>query len=526
MRFVRFDSGFGQLRATALTMAATLASYGSALALEHAERLGLGVVVLAVVLSLTLSRNYHSGGWRLWLFGLGVLSLVALGASEVGVLLVRHADIGDALFVLAVSGSIWVRRFGAGFARAGTLIALPFVALLVAPAVPGAGREHLLWVAVVGAIAYFWVSVAHTLGERTHFVARADARHRVGAATRSSGGRRRLIASTRMALQMGLSLALAFALGRALFGVHWSWLVMTAFIVCSGNRGRADVVYKSGLRIIGAAVGTVAATLLAGQLAPGDVTTVVVIFIVLGLASWLRSLSYAYWAAGITSVLALLYGYFGESGTHVLAQRLEGIAVGALIAVAVSWLLLPVRTSDVLRRRIADALALLSEVLAAFTSGQAEVPARARRFEHAIAALEEIARPLEAHRFLTRRGSDRAHVADTIDAMRRCRAPVATIVQTAAVDPRAGATPAVASASRVVASRIVAARRALVGRYEDSEAKGASPVSNELHAPRTTLEAALAELDRALTSLAGSYQATARAPQDRTAASGERERPA
>lgn len=85
-------------------------------------------------------------------------------------LLVRHSDVGDALFVLAISGSIWVRRFGARFARAGTLVALPFVALLVAPAVPGAARAHLLWAAVVGGIAYIWVSLARTLGERTHFI--------------------------------------------------------------------------------------------------------------------------------------------------------------------------------------------------------------------------------------------------------------------------------------------------------------------------------------------------------------------
>jgi len=52
-RLVRLDPGLGQLRNAVLTMSATLASYGSALALEHAERLGLGVVVLAVVLSLT-----------------------------------------------------------------------------------------------------------------------------------------------------------------------------------------------------------------------------------------------------------------------------------------------------------------------------------------------------------------------------------------------------------------------------------------------------------------------------------------
>jgi uncharacterized membrane protein YccC len=514
---VRLDGGLGQLRNAVLTMAATLASYGSALALEHAERLGLGVVVLAVVLSLTLSRTYHAGDWREWLLGLAVLSLLALIASEVGVLLVRHSDVGDALFVLAISGSIWVRRFGARFARAGTLVALPFVALLVAPAVPGAARAHLLWAAVVGGIAYIWVSLARTLGERTHFIPRADARHHSATATRASGGQRRLAASTRMALQMGVSLALAFAIGRALYGAHWSWLVMTAFIVCSGNRGRADVVYKSGLRIGGAAAGTVAATLLAGQLAPGGVSTVVVIFVVLGLASWLRSFSYAYWAAGITSVLALLYGYFGESGTRLLAQRLEGIVIGALIAVAVSWLLVPVRTSDVLRRRIADALLSLSDFLEASSAGQSELRVSGCRFDQAVAALDEIAKPLQAHRLLTRRRAGRAHAVDAIDALRRCLAPVATIVDLATADPEALTSPAVASDHRIVASKIVAARRALAGRHEDNH--DARVEGNEQGAPRATLESTLAELDAALTGLAASYQAIAVESRSQTVAS-------
>jgi hypothetical protein len=524
-RLRRFDPGLGQLRLAALTMAATLASYASALALDHAEGLGLSVVVLAVVLSLTLSRNYHARGPREWLTGLAVLSLLAPAASEVGSLLITHPDAGDALFAVAVSGSIWLRRFGPGFARAGTLISLPFVALLVAPAVPGAGHRHLLWAAVIGAIAYFWVSVTRTLGERTRFVAPAPRRpHPTSTRSTSTAGQaRRLAASSRMALQMAVALGLAFVAGRALFGVHWSWLVMTAFIVSSGNRGRADVVYKSGLRIAGAAAGTVVATLLAGQLAPGDATTVVVIFVVLGLASWLRPFSYAYWAAGITSVLALLYGYFGESGTHVLPARLEGIVVGAAIAIVVSWLLVPVRTTDVLRRRLAELLSSLSELLAALAPDQAELAAGrpqlaadeadlaagAQRFEHALAALEEIAKPLHAHRFLARRLGQGVHVADAIDAARRCRAPVASLVECAIADPQALAAPAVARRRSRVAAQVGAARRALAGRHEDEHSPKRGGAAGGQPPAQSAPELALAELDAAVSNLAGSYRSRA-----------------
>jgi uncharacterized membrane protein YccC len=232
-----------------------------------------------------------------------------------------------------------------------------------------------------------------------------------------------------------------------------------------------------------------------------------VIFVVLALATWLRSLSYAYWAAAITSVLALLYGYFGAGGSHVLAARLEGIVLGALIAVAVSWLLLPVRTTDVLRRRLADLLTVLGELMAALAADPAELASAVGRFEHALDALEEIARPLHTHRLLLRaRGREGAHVADTIDAARRCRAPVASIVALVAGDPALLALRAVAAERKRVAVRIGAARRALAGRREET---GEPPAAPGPGGERLSIELSLAALDGALEALALSAGAVA-----------------
>jgi uncharacterized membrane protein YccC len=75
----------------------------------------------------------------------------------------------------------------------------------------------------------------------------------------------------------------------------------------------------------------------------------VLIFIVLGVATWLREISYAYWAAGVTVAISLLYEWFGVSSQELLQVRLEGIAVGAVIGVASSWLVRPVRERDALR---------------------------------------------------------------------------------------------------------------------------------------------------------------------------------
>ena len=88
-----------------------------------------------------------------------------------------------------------------------------------------------------------------------------------------------------------------------------------------------------------------------------------VIFVALAVAIWLRQINYAYWAGCVTAVISLLYSWFGVHADGLLRTRLEGIAVGAVIGIAASWLILPVRTSDVLRRRCSEAMAALSELL-------------------------------------------------------------------------------------------------------------------------------------------------------------------
>lgn len=414
------------LAPAATTMAAVLAAFGSAWLLERLAHLGVDSVMQAVVLSITLARTQRGAATADRLAGLVVLPTVALAAIGLGTLMSHRPLEGDAAFVLLVTSALWLRRLGPQFTRAGTLMLLPAIALLILPHTPSSG--HALWAPLVALIAWFWVTAFQALADRADPApARRD-------------GQRSSRAAHRMAAQMGVALAGAFAAGHLLFPDHWSWVVLTAFIVCNGARGQGDALHKGVLRAFGATGGTCLATLAAGTFAPGNRGSVALIFVVLGIAVWLRPRNYAYWAGGVTAALSLLYGYFGQTAIPLLWTRIEAILVGAAIGVASAWFVLPFRTRDVLRRRTAGALAALSEVL----RGE---PGALRRFEGAVAEMDDLYPPLKTHRAVTRR---RPHQADVVDHLRG----IAVQLRSLGPDPRLGRLRAnVGAVRRTVARR-------------------------------------------------------------------------
>lgn len=303
-----------------------------------------------------------------------------------------------------------------------------------------------------------------------------------------------------MALQMGVALGGAFVAGHLAFGAHWTWTVLTAFIVCSGARGRGDVMLKGVQRAVGAALGTIVATEIAGAFGPREAASVVLIFAVLAVATWLRPRNYAYWAGSVTAVLSLLYGYYGTADTQsLLLTRLEAILAGAAIGITACWLILPVRTGDVLRRRTADTLAALSDFLAATRSAPGDLAALNRgqaRFNGSLAQLAQIAPPLRAHSTLTGRWRPDPHPADAIDALHRCAAHVHAITGYAAADVEERPDPETTRLSAAVSSNITAIRLAI--------ARKPGPAYQRLPAPDAQAPAAvtaLAEIDASLAAL-------------------------
>jgi len=418
---------WAELRAASVAAAAILVSFLSAWLIEDRARLQTDVVVLAVVLAVMVGRTARGIDLRDRAVAVAVVPVAAACAGELGSLMNRHVAIGDVLFAVAVAAAVWIRRFGPRFSKAGTQATLPFIAVLVIPVPAASGMHHAAWSAVVAVVTVGWVALFQVAAQRLGVTREPRARTTVGPARRGQGPATTLrpVASSRMAIQMGLTLGAAFSVAHLLYPEHWTWLVLTAYIVASGNHGRGDLAHKAVLRITGAAVGTVVATLLASTFGYGDKWAVVAILLTLALAIWLRPLSYAYWAGSVTAALAFLYGYFGQSGTSLLRTRLEGILYGAAIAVSIAWLVLPIKTTDVLRRRIADVLAAISAYLTSARRGDTnQILVLQACVENTLDQLQQSAIPtLRFHRVVTTRTSS-AQTAAVVGALTACRDPL------------------------------------------------------------------------------------------------------
>jgi fusaric acid resistance family protein len=409
---------FGALHEALVTMLAAIVTLLCVLAVAP----GPGSTVLSVVLCLSLSRSQLDRDWRHRLEAAVALPVVGVAAIVVGILLQRWPWFGAAVFVAAMFLSIWLRKFGANAQRVGSLIALPLVTLLVTPHIeanPVGPVPALLVPVLIALLALFWVSVFHAVARYAGFLPPQP----IQPASRSAPAREnvpRIAASTRMAIQMALALALSFAIGYLFFGHRWAWIVLTAFIVNSDNRGRLDVAYKSVLRVAGAAAGTIFALLFRQHIGAHDFSNGALILTALFIGVWLRPLGYAWWALFVTIALALLQGFNDEPASGILWLRLEEIVIGALIGVAAAWWILPLRSTDVLRRRIADALGALSAAL------DPAIPERTPdAFIHAMAGMEKLAPAFRASRLARRRMQQ----ADWIDVLNVSRDAAIALIE-------------------------------------------------------------------------------------------------
>ncbi|GAA3021495.1 hypothetical protein GCM10010462_04810 [Microbacterium dextranolyticum] len=357
------------LRRGALALLATAIVVGVILAVDPEP----APVMLGISLASSLSRSQFERDARGRVEALVLLPVLGLVTMGLGVLLHDVFWAGAAVYVVALVGATLVRRFGEIGRRISAIAGTPLLAVLFLPA--GAGADHgpvlaivepllisvLAWTVVT--IVQLPVRVRGSDAQRRRLSTAASPGVAGGAAAHPSAERpgarppaRRLSATTRMAVQVGVAATAAFVVGVAGFGSHWAWVVLSTVIVAYLPRGRADAVSKGVHRFVGAAAGSLVA-LVPLSVAPGfEPLIVACILTAVGIGILLREVSYAVWAFGVTVALTLLERLGGQP-TPLIGMRLVEIGVGVAIGLLAVCVILPIRTTDVVRARLVPVLA-------------------------------------------------------------------------------------------------------------------------------------------------------------------------
>lgn len=418
MKALREGKGvFGPpLRDACITMLAIMATLACALVLDPQPAIG----ILAVVLCLSFSRSQLDHDLRGRLEAAVVLPLIGVAALGIGTLLVAQRWLGASIFVAGMFASVWLRQFGTMARRASSLVGLPLIVIVMTPHIAAQQAGVLpAWLIpiMVALLALTWVATAHALARWLDVLPERQETVETQAVFTPRKSDMRPNPTTRLALQMAVAIAAAFVVCFMFFPQRWAWIVLTTFIVTTGNCGRLDVAYKSALRVIGAGAGTLLALPLSLHAGHHDASTVAMILGAVFLGLWLRPVSYAWWALFVTMALALLQGFEGSSTQAMLALRLEEIAIGAAIGIISAWFVYPLRSTAVLRRRIADVLVLLGD---AFDPEMPVVPQEV--LDAAFTRIREVAPSFRALRWVTGKLKP-AQPADWIDATLACQGP-------------------------------------------------------------------------------------------------------
>ncbi len=406
------------LHEATLTVSAMVAAAAAAAWLDP----GPASAVLGAVLALSLARSHLAAARHGWREAFATLPVVSLGTLAIGALLHHLPWVGALAFIGVVALVVWLRRFGPLAQRVGRLVSLPLATILVVPPLPHDGRwggspaATLLVPMAVALAALAAVWLAQRVGRLLGWLSPPPAAAAT-AAPPAAPSALKPPPQVRLALQMMAALAGAFVVGLLVFPAHWRWVVLTAFLVNSGSLGGIDVLRKSVLRVLGAAAGTVLAMAVAGHAGADPATLGALILACIFAGVFLRIFGYGWWVLAVTLALALLQSLEPAAAPLLLWQRVLEIVIGAVIGVAAAWFVFPIQSVDILRRRLAGALAAMAEALD---------PETAERLPEKVAGpmlLVTQMRPVfRAHRLARRRAA--LQPVEWIDALAACEAPV------------------------------------------------------------------------------------------------------
>ncbi|UWE08009.1 FUSC family protein [Actinacidiphila bryophytorum] len=157
------DPGRVRLRTALRTVLAALAALLATAALCSAADLPGGIVVIATVVAVMVSRTLHETSLAHRLSALLYVPAIGLLAGYVGRFMLHHTWWGSAMYVAAVGASRYLLRFGGTVRRLGRLALTPLIAVMVVPIPPSAAEAAgPAWGAVAAAVAVCCVLLSQT----------------------------------------------------------------------------------------------------------------------------------------------------------------------------------------------------------------------------------------------------------------------------------------------------------------------------------------------------------------------------
>jgi uncharacterized membrane protein YgaE (UPF0421/DUF939 family) len=163
------------------------------------------------------------------------------------------------------------------------------------------------------------------------------------------GDRIKLALYSRTAIQMGVAVGAAIAVGDLMSGRRFYWAVIAAFITFMGANNSGEQVRKAFFRVAGTVVGIGAGSLVVTAVGHHTYWSIAVILAALFLGFYLMRINYAFMVIAITVMVSQLYVQLNEFSNSLLLLRLAETAAGAAVAIVVVMLVLPLRTRRVLR---------------------------------------------------------------------------------------------------------------------------------------------------------------------------------
>jgi hypothetical protein len=206
----------------------------------------------------------------------------------------------------------------------------------------------------------------------------------------------RVSPALRTAIQAAVAVAIAEPLSFLLDGQRFYWGVIGVMVILAGTNSTHDRLRKVASRGIGTVIGGVIGIAFVALLGTDHVwlsLILIVVALTAGMYGFARA--YVFWVIGLVVVLCQVYAYSGQfSDTLILFRLIENV-MGALIAVGVSMVVLPVATGAMIRRAILRQLAAVKAFIhAASLLGSGDESAM--RLRNASRAVDQATFQLEA----------------------------------------------------------------------------------------------------------------------------------